>query len=240
MPGFLLKDPKTIARGAGLAYLVVIVFGLWSEFGIRAALIVSDDPVETASAILTSEELFRLSIVADLLVAVADVVIAVLLYALLQPVSWLMALTAMVFRIINAAIIAANLLHLLTALLLIHHGVLLPAADANSWNAMATIAVDIHHKGYGLALAFFGVSCLVTGLLVYRSGLFPKLLGAGLVLDGFIYLTGCGLALLAPALIPWFMPAIGLAIIIEVGFCLWLLVRGVDAEAWRRFDISSG
>lgn len=238
MPGFLLKDPKTIARGAGLAYLVVIVFGFWSEFGIRAALIVSDDPVETASSILASEELFRLSIVADLLVAVADVVIAVFLYALLQPVSWLMALVAMVFRIIDASIIAANLLHLLSALLLIHHGVLMPVADANSWNAMATIAVDIHHQGYRLALAFFGCSCLITGVLVYRSGFFPKLLGAGVVLDGLVYLTGSGLTLLAPTLTPWFMPLIGLAIVIEAGFCLWLLVRGVDAEAWRRSDYS--
>ncbi|WP_439522968.1 DUF4386 family protein [Marivita sp.] len=51
-------------------------------------------------------------------------------------------------------------------------------------DALALILLDLHGRGYDLGLVFFGVNSLIMGLLVWRSGLFAKIFGAGLAMPG--------------------------------------------------------
>ncbi len=216
-------------RLAGLLYLVIIIAGLGTELGLRAPLMDLGDAADTAAAILAAPGQFRLAIAADLVMALCDAGLAILLYLIFRAASPGLALSAMVFRLIQTVLIAANLMVLQAAWLLISGAHQL--VDAN---ALALVFLDLHGHGYDLGLVFFGVNSLIMGLLVWRSGLFAKVFGAGLAMAGCVYLIGSGLRLMAPEWSPVFAPAYALTILAETAFCLRLLfqrsVRAYSAE----------
>ena len=117
-------------------------------------------------------------------------------------------------------LIAASLLAMLTAWLLVTRAGHL--ADAPM---LALVFLDLHAHGYDLGLVFFGVACLMMGALVWRSGLFARVFGAGLGIAGLVYLTGSGLRFFAPGLSPAFPPAYMLPVLAETAFCIRLLAH---------------
>lgn len=219
MPDLILTaDLARKTRLAGLLYLVIIVAGLGAELGLRAPLIDLSDAVGTATAILAAPGQFRLAIAADLVMALCDTGLAILLYMIFRIASPGFALSAMVFRLIQTVLIAANLMILQAAWLLISdaHGL----AYANT---LALILLDLHGHGYDLGLVFFGINSLIMGLLIWRSGLFAKIFGVGLMIAGLVYLIGSGLRFFAPEWSPAFAPAYLLTIVAETAFCFRLL-----------------
>ena len=219
MPDLILTaDLARKTRLAGLLYLVIIVAGLGAELGLRAPLIDLSDAVGTATAILAAPGQFRLAIAADLVMALCDTGLAILLYMIFRIASPGFALSAMVFRLIQTVLIAANLMVLQAAWLLI--------SDANGLayaNALALILLDLHGHGYDLGLVFFGINSLIMGLLIWQSGLFAKIFGVGLMIAGLVYLIGSGLRFFAPEWSPAFAPAYLLTIVAETALCFRLL-----------------
>ncbi len=216
----LTRDFARKARFAGLLYLVIIVTGLGAELGLRGPLIDLGDADATAAAILAAPGRFRLAIAADLLMALSDAGLAIVLYLIFRAAAPGLALSAMVFRLIQTVLIAASLMALLTAWL-----VLTRADGLADAPALALVFLDLHGHGYDLGLVFFGVNGLIMGLLVWRSGLFAKAFGAGLAIAGLVYLVGGFLRFFAPDLSPLFVPAYGLTIVAEAAFCLRLLFQ---------------
>ncbi|APZ52111.1 DUF4386 domain-containing protein [Salipiger abyssi] len=219
-----IARPRATARFAGLLYLLIILLGLSGELALRGPLLVPGDALATAERILAAPGLLRLSVAADTLMALADVALAVLLYLLLRPVNGAVALMAMVFRLVQAALIALSLLFLHGALLALDR-----AGDAAAETAL--LATELHAHGYDLGLVFFGINSLLTGWLLLRSGYVPRALGVLLGLAGLVYVSGSALRFLAPALSEAFAPAYLLPVIAETAFCLWLLIRGLGPRA---------
>ncbi|ARE38884.1 hypothetical protein RGUI_0743 [Rhodovulum sp. P5] len=209
---------RALSRWAGLAYLLIILCGLSGELAIRGPLIAPDDAKATATAILTAEPLFRLGLLLDLAMLLSDAALAVLLYLLFRPVHAGLALTAMVFRLVQTAVLAANLMNLQVALTLMKLG------DVHA--ALALAHLNAHAAGYDLGLAFFAVTCIILGLLVRRSGWFPAGLGWLLTAAGAIYATGAAIRFGSPELLSLVQPLYAICLIAELAFCLWLLLRG--------------
>lgn len=227
-------SPQRLARTAGLLYLVIIVLGLTGELVVRAGIIASGDAPATAANVRASAGLFRLGFLADSVMLLCDIALAVLLYVLLRPVSKTLALMAMCFRLVQAAVIGGNLLHYHAAIIALgspEYGALF---GAELLSAVAALFLDLHSHGYDLGLLPFGVSCLLLGYLVYRSGFLPRLLGILLAAAGMTYLVGSYTRFLFPAHVEAVMPIYLVAIVAESAMCLWLLVKGVDVEAWRK------
>lgn len=65
---------------------------------------------------------------------------------------------------------------------------------------------------------------MLTGYLIWLSGLFPRVIGAGVAVAGLVYLTGSALRFFAPALSDTFAPAYGITVLAEGAFCLVLLL----------------
>lgn len=85
-------------------------------------------------------------------------------------------------------------------------------------NALGLTAVSVN------PLAFFGVYCLLIGMLIIRSTLLPRFLGALMVLGGVGWLT-----FLSPSLAHTLAPYnLAPGLIGEGVLTLWLLVRGVN------------
>jgi hypothetical protein len=219
-PLTLTQDLACKARLAGLLYLVIIVTGLGAELGLRGPLIDLSDAEATAAAILAAPGQFRLAIGADLMMALCDAGLAILLYLIFRTMAPGFALSAMVFRLIQTVLIAASLMALLTAWL-----VLTRADGLSDAPTLALVFLDLHAHGYDLGLVFFGVNSLIMGLLVWRSGLFAKAFGGSLAVAGLVYLIGSGLRFFAPDLSVPFAPAYVFVIIAETAFCLRLLLQ---------------
>lgn len=76
-----------------------------------------------------------------------------------------------------------------------------------------------------LGLVFFGMTCLVRGALIVKSGYVPRLLGLLLFAAGGSYLLNSFALLLSPPLAAKLFPAVLLpALVGELALCVWLLV----------------
>lgn len=219
--------PMRLARLAGFLYLVIIVCGISSELFIRSSLIVAGDANATAANILASRSLFRLGFVLDSIMLLADVAIAIVFYLIFRPVDQLISLTAAAFRLMQAAILGFNLLNYHGALLLLGGAGYAAHLAGPDLNALALYLLDLHGHGYDLGLIFFGVSNLALGYLVVRSGFVPGVFGYGLVAAAVVYLLGSYVRFVAPELLALVEPLYLVPLLAELGFCLWLLVKGV-------------
>lgn len=222
-----------VARFAGLAYLTILIAGIFAEFFVRQSLIAPGDAAATAGSILASEGLFRLGITADLVMILSDITLAVLFYELFRPVNRTLSLLAAFFRLAQAATLGINLLNLFLGLQLMSGAGYLAVIDAGMREALGLLFLQAHAMGYSLAMVFFALSLVVLTYLVFKSGYFPRILGvllafaaAGYLVDSFAQVLLSNYSSYADlfALIV-FAPAF----IAELSMTVWLLFKGVKA-----------
>ncbi|HEY4590288.1 MAG TPA: DUF4386 domain-containing protein [Thermoanaerobaculia bacterium] len=222
------------ARIGGALYLIIIVAGILGELFIRGRIIVSGDAAATAHNIMASQSLWRVGIAGDLVMHVCDVPLMLIFYVLLRPVSKNLALMAVLFNLIQTAVMVANEIVLLVPLFLLGGAEYLKSVDPHQLQALAYVALKVNDYGFGVGLIFFGFECIILGYLIFRSGYLPRALGVLMPLAGLSYLTNSFALLLAPALAAKLLPAILLpAFVAETSLCLWLLVKGVNVPRWR-------
>jgi hypothetical protein len=96
--------------------------------------------------------------------------------------------------------------------------------------AQAMHLLDMRRSGVLIAQVFWGLWMLPMATLVFRSRFLPKWLSVPvlIVAAGYLFDSGAHLLLPGRATISQFT-ALG-----ELVLPLWLLVRGVDVERWRR------
>jgi hypothetical protein len=227
-------SPLVYARVAGVLYLIIIVFGIFSEVFVRSGLIVKGDAAATAGNILASEGLFRVGFLADSIMFLSDVALAVLLFVLLKPVSKTLALIALFFRLTQTAVLALNLLNYHAALLLLKGTGFASAFEPGQVRSLSYLFLDLHGHGYDLGLLLFGLHCLLLGYLVVRSHYIPKALGILMIAAAFTYLIGSYTRFLFPDYVKTITPIYVVAFVSEVSLCLWLLIKGVNMEQWDR------
>lgn len=222
---------RLLSRIGGILYLYIIVAALFGEMYVRDRLIVPGDAAATASNILDSETLFRVSVAGELITCLCDVALAGILYVLFRPVSRNVSLLAAANRLTFAGVYCVSKFFLVAALILLDGSDYLQALDPGELSALAYASLRMHGFGYGISLAFFGVHCGLLGWLVYRSGYAPRAIGVLLVIGGVGYLAHSVTQTLSPAtagsLFPWIiLPAFPA----ELGLTLWLLLRRVDSD----------
>jgi hypothetical protein len=95
--------------------------------------------------------------------------------------------------------------------------------------SLACAFLKLNTAAFQMQLVFFGLWCVLTGYLVWRSAFMPRVLGALLMVDGLgwmLYLWPP----LATQLFPLIALASGLA---EIPMIVWLIAFGVNSERWR-------
>ena len=230
-------SPRVAARIAGACYLITIILGAAGELWFRGSIYVANDAAATAANLKSMESLWRFGIVAEMAVLMTTVVSVAVLYALLKPISRLLALMMALFAMVGLTIEAAYSLHLVEALFPLGKAAYLNAFKPDQLAAMASLSIRAHSVGFGIALLFFGPFFLIAGYLIYKSGYFPKAIGLLYLLPGVSYGASSLALILAPAFASRYYFAIaGPAIIGEGALCLWLLVKGVKAATWEDLD----
>ena len=224
---------KNKARLTGILYLLVIIFAGFSQGYVRATIFIPDDPQATLTNITSSEGLFRLGLVCDLLAFMLDAVISILLYQLLKSVNKTMAAVASVFRLLaHPSIASLNLLNHYMALQAASGSELMSNLGIEQQEAWTMLFMNAHNAGYLLAGAFFGIHCFLLGILLFRSVLFPKVFGILMVVAAGGYLLETFGNFMFPgnqlvlANIVGFSAAIG-----EVSLTFYLLIKGVRMKS---------
>lgn len=230
----VISSPNSYARFAGISYLLIIGFGIIGQLFIRDSLIDFENAKLTANNIQQAQTIWRLGIAGDVMTQVLDIPVMIILYFLLKPVSKLFALVAVAFNMAQTAVLIANKLLLLVPLIIMDSTQYASTFAAEKIHSQVLLLVDIHDYGCCLGLVFFGFACLGYGMLIYRSGYFPKIIGALMVVAGISYLTNSFTLIMFPALSGVVFPILILSFLGELSFALWLVFRGVDMEKWTR------
>lgn len=224
---------RRLGRATGWLYLVVLVFGMFAPI-VLETLVVPGDAAATADNVLGSLSLFRLSLFAWIVIAVADVVLSALLYLLLEPTSRVLSLVSAAFRGVYSAVLAAYLLLLFNGLEFLTDpgkGAALGVVDVQ---ARALADFESFGSGFVLALVFFGIHLMFFGILLKRSKYVPGALAVLVAVAGVGYVLN--------TLATFFLPDHGdlastllllPALFAEVGLTGWLLVKGVRVEGER-------
>ncbi|MBD3627998.1 DUF4386 domain-containing protein [Cyclobacterium sp.] len=222
-----LLERKAYMRQTGLMYLLVIVLAGFSQGYIRSSLIVPDDAVATSLNISGEEDLFRLGLGLDLIAFLLDAIISILLFKLFRAYGQTVALTVMVLRLLaHPAIGSLNLLNHYLALQTALAPDFLAGFDGPQLQSMSLLFMEAHRIGYLIAGVFFGLHCLLLGLLLYRSPV-PGWLGILMIMAGIGYEMEAFGDFLFPGNEAWLAVLVGVtAVLGEVTLTAYLLIKG--------------
>lgn len=224
----MMNVTKRIAHMTGIFYLAIFIANLFVFLFVSGRLNVPGDATATANNILASESLYRSGIASYLIVFLSEIGATILLYKLLKPVNETLVLMMIATRLMQAAVHAVNLLNFVFPLILLSGGDYLNVFATSQLHALVLLFINAHYYGVLISEAFFSVSLLLLGYLVYKSALFPPILGILLAIAGGVYvLDSFGIFLMPQheTLIANLM--IAPAIIGELSLTLYLLIKGI-------------
>jgi hypothetical protein len=167
-----MNSTKQTSRIAGVLYLINAVTGFFGIVYVPGKLIVSGNTAATASNILSSERLFRLGIVSELICAAEFIYLVWVLYRLLSGVNKTHAALMVIWGLAFIPVMAVNVLSEIAALTLLRGADFLSSFDQPHREALAMLFVDLHHYGYVVGW-IFGPWLFHLGVLIYRSGFLP-------------------------------------------------------------------
>ena len=225
-----MNSTKKTARIAGVLYLVNGVTGFFGIVYVPGKLIVSGNGAATAKNILASERLFRLGISSELICAVEFIFLVWVLYRLLGGVSKTHASLMVIFGLAFVPIMCTNVLSEIAALTLLRGADFLSMFDRAQREGLAMLFLDLHRYGYIIGW-IFGPWLFFFGVLVFKSGFLPRILGVLLIAACFAYLADS----LTPLLLPSYADVVGRFASVpltlgEPAIILWLLIRGAKDQ----------
>src|SRR6266540_7501615 len=233
-------SPQVYARIGGVLYLIIIVLGAIGELFIRGRIVVPGDATATAVNLRSMESLWRFGIASEMILGICTIALALILYVLLRPVSRDLALLATFFNLIAIAVETAYSLQLVEALFPLGDAAYLKAFTSEQLYAMSSLSIKAHGEGFGIALLFFGPFFFVAGYLIFKSGYFPKAIGLLYLIPGVSSLPSSFALILAPTFAGrFYFVMAGPALIGELSLCLWLLIKGVNVEQWKKRALES-
>jgi hypothetical protein len=221
---------KSTARFAGLLYLVWIVTGLYSIYYVPSQIHTNGDAAAAAQSILSNEFLFRATILTDLLSSALWIFLVLVLYRLLKPVDLLQARLLVALVIVQIPIVFTMGAFNITALMIVK-GEILRTFEIVQRQDLALLFLRVNDYGV-LGLEFFwGLWLVPLSVLVYRSRFLPRFLGVWLMIDAFALVVLCFTSLLFPQSKDVVYKIAFPAMLGEVAFMLWLLIKGAKPQA---------
>src|SRR5258708_10259905 len=138
----------------------------------------------------------------------------------------------MVLALVSVPMSFAIMLSDIAPLILLGGANFLAVFEKHQLDALAMASLSLRSHGMFAASAFWGLWLFPFGILVFKSGFLPRVLGVLLVVAGLAYLTS-SLTLL---LFPDYGRAVSQLMLVpegvgELSMIFWLLIKGVSAQA---------
>ena len=207
------------------------MFAIWT----RGSFIAARDPVTTAANIAGSETLFRLGLAFDLLTIAGVIPLVAGLYLVLRPVGPGLALLAMLWRVIENAILAMLTFASFTALTLLGGGDFIRALDPRAAGDLAYALIRVHSWGFQVGFLFLGLGQILFSLLWWRSLLVPRwLAGLGIFASSIMAAMALGIIVWPPLFSLFTMAYMAPMGLYEIGLGLWLAIAGIRPPDQRK------
>ena len=226
-----MNSIKNPGRFAGLLYVLVSIVGFFAMGYVPNKLIVYGNAAATANNILASETLFRLGIAGALIGQAGFILVALALYDLLKGVNQRHASLMVLLIVVSVPIAFLNELNSIAALVLMRGSDFLSILEKPQRDALAMLFLKLHGQGFVVSELFWGLWVFPLGLLVYRSRFLPRFLGVWLVFAGFAWVILSLMGILLPQYQDKVNTFLQPAIVGEIAFMLWLLIRGAKPQA---------
>jgi Domain of unknown function (DUF4386) len=224
-----MHPTKKQARVVGFLYLLLVVAAPFRLFYIPGALFVRGNAAATANNIAAHESLFRLGIVSDLFCGTILIFLVLSLYRLFKGVDQKLAVLMVILGgLMPATIDFLNVLNDGAALLLVRGADFLSVFEKPQRDAMAMLFLRLHHQEVVAAEILWGLWLFPLGILVFRSGFLPRFLGVWLMINCFAYLAMSFTGLLWPQYENMVGNIAFPALLGEVAFMAWLVIKGAN------------
>ena len=212
-------NTRAAARTAGILFVVADGAGI-AAGGLENR--VRNDPIDLAS-VATHRTSLESAATQELIMAVACVTIAVVLYPVLRRWSERLALGYVVCRTVEGVLYAISVVGLLTVVALGREG----RADSRQLAGLVRTTRDWNN--FALLYMTFAISAAVLSVALYRSVLVPRWL-AGWGIVGAVLYFASGLAVVFGLAADSSTQTAGAAALAaqELVLAIWLIVRGFD------------
>lgn len=219
-------SPKGRARLAGVFEFFEGTFSAVGQVVILGSVVVAGNAAATAQNILTHETLYRFGFLVSVLGVFCHLAWPLLMYQLLRPLSQTIASLALVVVIVCAGLQALTAVTYLAPLLVLQGS--FAGLTTTQVQGLAMELFKLNTAAFDLDLVFFGIWCMLTGYLLWRSSFFPRVIGLLLIADG----VGWSL-FVWPPLATGLFPLIALmSASAELPLQFWLIVFGFNNQRY--------
>src|ERR1700730_3057264 len=226
-----MSSTRNPGRVAGFLYLLLVLFAPFRLIYIPTKLFVRGNATVTANNIGAHELLFRLGIVSDLLCGIILILLILALYRLLNRVDRNLAVLMVILGgVLPAAIDFVNVLNDAAALILVLGADFLSVFEKPQRDALAMLFLRAHHQEVLAAEILWSLGLFPLAILVYRSRFLPRFLGVWLIINGFAYLALSLTGLLLPQYENMMFNISFPAMLGEMAFMLWLVIKGAKPQ----------
>lgn len=219
---------KKTARLAGFIFIFFSVpLATWSQSYVASKIFVQNSPSETASNLLANEFLFRTGIASHLTSSILFALSIFLLYKLFKPIDSHLSRLMISPVIAQIAVFLVLEIFNLTALLVLKNDRVVGFNDAQK-QEISFLLLRMYRLGIGASQLFWGLCFIPFGMLAYKSGFLPRILGILLIISGIGYITdGFTFILLQRTDYLRLQPFVRITFIGFLLTMLWLLIKGV-------------
>lgn len=222
-----LSSLRKTARFAGLLYLILTISGVYSLMFVSSQIIVQGDAVSTSKNILASEFLFRTSIINNIFSNTIWLFLALALYQLFKKVNKNLSKLMLAMVIVQIPTVFIMAAFNITSLMILK-GEILETFQLSQRQDLAMLFLKINDYGTLTLEMFWGLWLFPFGLLVYKSGYIPRILGVLLIIAGIAYVVDSSIFMLFPNYCAFVkQPILILVAIGEISITLWLLIKGI-------------
>lgn len=226
-----MNSKKKNARIAGVLYLLIAVTGGFGIMYTQSSILVPNDAAATASNLIDSEFMFRLSILSNLISQALTIFLVLTLSRLFKDVNRKLNKYMVTLVLVAIPISFLNVLNLVAAQMFVGGADFLQVFDSDQLNSFALVFLNLYEVGISVVSVFWGLWLFPFGMLIIKSKFIPKIIGIFLVVGCFAYIIDSIISILLPE----YKEAVSSIIMIplaigEFSAILWLLIKGVKED----------
>ena len=215
-------DKKT-PRFLGAAYLFVAILSITA--GVLSDMTLLSGSISDSLVNITNNlTQMRISILLELFTSAGIVVLAVLLFVVLNKQNKTIALVALGLWLVEAATLAISQIGALALIPLSLEYIAAGAPDASYYQTLGNLFSGIDRWGWEIHNLFFGLGGILWYALFYRSKYIPRVLSVwGLVAVSLLFVA---------MVLGWFDVSVGIffflpTMILELTLGIWLITKGI-------------
>jgi hypothetical protein len=211
-----------ITRLAGASYALIITLAILTLIIVDPHFPL-DDIDKTVTNLATRETLFRMGVLADIIMFALVLVTSISLYYILKPVNSKLAFTGLLFRFGEG---------LLGAVATILGGMIPLVMNGGSDPGRVVMFMRAELASMEMILIFMGIGALIFFILFLKSNLIPRFFSIWGIITYSVMITLSTIKIIAPSIPDSVTVAVyAPGSLFELSFGLWLLFKGIKPGA---------